>query len=162
MRSKKVLSKNQLAEIGSIAVESTYCEQLVGSLIWSLARLNELNGKFFTYGMQMGTRIDLLSSLGKLNLVSASEIETFTNIISELKENNEKRNIVIHGYWSAFFFLRDIGNPNAAPTVKALKQRRNSNPQEFSAKDLEKIAENICVTTEKLQKFSVSVWSNLP
>lgn len=159
MRSKEILEIEQLAEIGSIAVESTYCEMLVESLIWTIARLDETRGKLFTHGMQMQPRLEMLSSLGKQNLDTEAKTKIFIAIISDLKENNEKRNIVIHGNWGAWYTLADLRK--FGKRAKALKRRPNSPPSELEVDQLEALAVSIEAAAERLRKFAETHWRHL-
>lgn len=57
-----IFTKDQLAAIGSVVVESTFCEEVVEEIIWGLSKLEPEQGKFFTGPLQMNSRLDLLNS----------------------------------------------------------------------------------------------------
>ena len=162
VRSKEIMSSEQLAEIGSLALESTDCEVMVESLIWDLAGMDPDSGKLFTHGMQMNTRLETLSSLGKARLSSDDQLEKFAAIISTLKDLNSKRNMVIHGIWGAWMTLREIAlSPQSKPTPKAFKRRPNKSPLELSAADLHGMPEAIARATAALRGFAEKAWPPL-
>ncbi len=156
------MSAEQLAEIGSIALESTECEVMVESLIWDLAGLDTDAGKLFTHSMQMNTRLETLSSLGKARLSSEDQLNKFAAIISTLKDLNSKRNTVIHGSWGAWVTLREIAmSPYSTPTPKAIKRRPNKSPVELSAAELQGTPEAIAKATAALRTFAEKAWPHL-
>lgn len=163
IRSKQILSTEQLAEIGSVAVESTQCEAIVESLIWALSGMRRDVGKHFTHGIQLNNRLELLSTLGKLQLPDSEQNE-FTSIISELKDLNNKRNQVIHGSWGVWYTVRELQalkDPDAPLAPKSMKRRLNTSPLEFSSDALKGLPEAIDSAVLKLCAFASRVWPTL-
>ena len=162
VRSKKILNVEQLAEIGSIALESTECEITVESLIWALAGLEPEVGVLFTQGLQMNSRLELLSALGKARLSKDEDIERYAGIISKLKELNSRRNLVIHGSWGAWVALRDIAqNPGVPPETKAIKRTRKGVPVELYAAELKGTPESFAKATNELRAFAETAWPHM-
>jgi hypothetical protein len=160
--STSILTKDQLAAIGSVAVESTFCEHLVEVLIWSLSGMDEPQGKYFTQGIQLNNRLDLLTVLGKQKLNDEKEMEEFTKIISQLKLANNDRNSIIHGHWRSkaknMLMLLAMG-PEGFPPATATKRRLNSEPLKFSATQIEATAVKIANLHRELLKFSTVAWN---
>lgn len=164
IRSKEIMSQEQLAEIGSIALESTECEVTVESILWALAGLDKERGPLFTQNMQMNARLELLSSLGKARLADGPLLDEFSSIISTLKELNSKRNNVIHGSWGAWITIKELLSQRGTSlniVPKAIKRRPNKAPTELSAKELSGLPEQISQTTDALINFVKRAWPSL-
>lgn len=148
-----ILTKDQLAAVGSVAVESTFCEEFVELFIWALLGVRERQGKFLTAPLQMNSRLDLLSSLMKVRLRSATKRLAFTDLISRLREANSERNVIVHGSWepdgvSAHRVWKDGAEKHPAAIAK--KHRLNSPPVTMSATLIEKSALKIAALTWEL------------
>lgn len=162
IRSRLIMTTEQLAAVGSVALESTECEMVVEDLIWKLARLNQESGKLFTQGMQMQNRLEMLLQLGKLNIVQPATLERFTGLISKLKELNGSRNIIIHGSWGAWYTLAEIRtDPLKVSIPIARKRRPNSPPATLAADKVDAVAIEINEFTQKLYEFSKKEWPRL-
>lgn len=164
IRSKQILSAEQLAEIGSIALESTECEVVVEELLWALAGLDRERGILFTQNMQMKSRIEMLSALGKARLPNDQSLSEFNELIQELNNLNQKRNHVIHGSWGAWTTLRELARrPGSEFTVtpKAIKRRPNKAPMELSAEQLRGLPEQIAHATARLMQFAERMWPTI-
>lgn len=142
-----ILTKDQLAAIGSLAIESTYLEHLVENIIWEISELEPDVGKFFTNGVQLNNRLELLNSIGRQLLKDKGEaLDQFSKLISDLKIANANRNTIIHGYWthSTKNFLQLLRDgPEKHPPAIATKRRLNSEPIKFSAEDIDAASKQI-------------------
>lgn len=159
-----IFTKDQLAALGSVVIESTACEELVESLIWNLSRLTEDQGKFFTSSINMNSRLELLSSLGKPLLRSETKKTEFAKLISDLKEANGARNIVVHGKWQTdgvgiLTVMQD--GPEKHPPAIVKKRRLNIAPLTRGAAEMEAIALTLASLTSELMSFSRS-WRRVP
>ena len=161
------MSTEELAEIGSIALEWTECETLVEHLLWQLAGMSAENGAHFTFNMQMKSRLDMLATLGRERLPEGAQLEKFNAIIGELQELNTKRNHIIHGSWGAWVTLAELARyfePGRIVVPVAHKRtkpgKKDQIPQKVSAKELKGVPERIAQATEKLWKFASSAWPN--
>lgn len=157
-----ILSADQLKAIGNVAVETTYLEIYVENVIWRLAGMQEASGKFFTDQMRVAARLELLANLAKPRLTSETKLATFTELISNLKIECEKRNIIIHGEWtiahiSLAEILRTDRHRDAKPAF-AKKRRLKMAPLEFSATDVRKTSERIYDLTMDLAFFCENEW----
>lgn len=166
LRSRMVLSESKLADIGSVAVESTYSDQMIESLIWTLSGMQPQRGKFFTSRMQVDKKLDMLSDLGKQWIVDARKLKTFTKIIVDLKIANNERNIIIHGVWRTGISLAELAKSDnwrqRLPPPRSIRKRLRSSHEEFSARKIRGTARKIVSLTEKLRKFALAEWPHLP
>lgn len=159
--SQSILTQEQLAAVGCVAIESTYAEAVIEEVIWDLCGLDEEHGKHLTNGVQMKNRLTLLSSLGKMHL-SKEKTPPFVKIISDLKLSNEDRNTVIHGFWErvapdgSVAFLED--NPDRNLAAQASKRRLNKDPLKRSAAEVMAIAARIFDLRNELLYFVEDTW----
>mgnify|MGYP000895688977 CR=1 FL=1 len=162
VRSKEIMSAEQLAEIGSVALESTECEVMVESLIWALAGLDSERGKLFTQSLMMNSRLELLLAVAKSRLTTEEQVTRLTAIVGALKELNTKRNTIIHGSWGAWVTLRELAAiPDTAAPAKAIKRRPNKAPIELSVAELIGTPESIAKATADLRAFAEEAWPRL-
>ncbi len=159
-----IFTKDQLAALGSVVVESTACEEYVESLIWNLAKLDENQGKHFTSSMQMNSRLEMLSTLGKPLLRSEKKRNELTQLISKLKTVNAARNVVVHGNWQTngigVLTVISDGAENHPPAI-VRKRRLNSAPITNTAAQIKEIALDIAELTSELMDFARS-WRRVP
>lgn len=156
--SRLVLTTEQLAAIGSVAVESTYCELAVERAIWVFLRLDEEQGKFITDRMLLDRRMDLLGNVAHSFLKQhPDQLAILQDIISKLREGNDERNHIIHGEWvpSVRRGLLEAmqTNPKHLPPATAIKRRLNSAPRMMGAAKIHKTAEKIATYTRRLVRF---------
>lgn len=160
-----ILTKDQLAAIGSVAVESTACEQYVDELIWYLSGMKESEGRLFTHTMNMQPKLDLLSELGKPQLRSDKKRAQLTTLISDLKEANISRNVAVHGTWltngaGVFQVLQD--GPGAhKPAIAHKFSKKGDVTGTKSAAEIEGIARLLARLSDELRSFSRS-WRRVP
>jgi hypothetical protein len=159
-----ILTQEQLAAIGSVVVESTFCEEQVERLIWRLCKLDPEQGKFLTGSINMNSRLDLLSVIGKPLLRSEVKRRELTKLISDLKESNNARNVVVHGTWMTdgvgVLQVLQEGAEKHPPAV-AHKRRPNSPPLTKSAANIAAIAFDIARLSTELSTFS-RAWRRVP
>ena len=150
-----ILTTEQLAAIGSVVVESTYCELEVENLIWILAGMKPEEGIHFTHGMQLQSRLDLLSQLAKERLTDEHERAEFTTLISNLKIANSERNVIVHGVWYSEAERRKLIEDGIAvhPPATAFKRRLRSQPLQISANAVSEVAQRIANLTFALSHF---------
>lgn len=150
------LTADQRAAIGSVAVESTYCEQWVESLIWATLDVDETKGKFVTFRMPMSARIELLANLADPHL-TVSERAVFAKLVTRLKETNERRNHVVHGDWrggrpNALIAL--VLGPDPKSPASATKRRLNTPPATMKATEIADVAQALADVTGDLMRFA--------
>lgn len=161
--SRRVLTDEQLASIGAVAVESTYCEYMVETVIWFLAGLDDEHGRAFTFGMPMHNRLELLRTLGLRRLKAQDEIDRFTAIVAELKEASTQRNTIIHGDWTTEGDPLEIGfkldlDPNRQAV--AIKMRKNSPPLRFPSHAVEDAARRLSSIRFDFYRFVMETWTD--
>jgi hypothetical protein len=161
----KILTKDQLAAIGSVAVESTICEEQVDELIWRLSGMKEIAGRFFTHTMSMQPKLDLLAELGKPQLRSEKRLKEFTKLISDLKEANLARNVAVHGKWltngTGVFQVLEDGPEAHSPAIAHKLSKKGEVTAQKSAADLQSIAKLLARLDGDLRSFSRS-WRRVP
>ena len=164
--SELVLTPEHLAAIGSVAIESSNCERMIESIIWSFLGIKERQGKFLSKGSQFKTSLELMHVLGKEILGRNEKPNTeLINRLTELKTRidtaNTKRNIIIHGEWksSGQNFLAAVFNgPEKYPPAKAYKRTPNSAPSEFPAEHSRGLALELGALSEELARLIVDNW----
>ncbi len=159
--SRRVLTEAQLASIGAVAVESTYCEYMVETVIWFLAGLDDEHGRAFTFGMSMHNRLELMRTLGLRRLADQEEIAKFTAIVAELKEASTERNAIIHGDWTTEGDPLEVGfkqdlDPNRQAV--AIKIRKNSPPMRFPSHAVEDTARRLSKARIDFYRFVLEIW----
>lgn len=163
--SRAILTLEQLADIGCVAVESAYCDSAVERIIWAFLGLPEERGKLVTKNMLTDRKLELLSEMGKQQLgPSHTRIDEFTALIGALKESNRKRNIAIHGIWEGEgrMSVRDwLSNPSEWPAAKAEKRRVKMDPAVMLATEVSQISRDINHQTRSLWSFIDREWPDL-
>jgi hypothetical protein len=152
--SNTVLTEDELRAIGNVAVELTYCEHMVEDIIWTLAGMKNDQGKFFTDRMQLDKRLELMGDLWKPQL-AGDDLKKLTDLISDIKEANNDRNTIIHGFWHMPKLpLKEWMANQKFPPATAEKRRLRSDPIKFSATNIRKTAERISDLTGALWEFA--------
>lgn len=162
--SRTTLTKEQLAAIGTVAVESTYCEQWVEDLIWAFLDVEEDQGRWITHNMQMNARLELLHNLASPRLSHPSR-EEFADLIARLKTANQQRNLIIHGDWKPreINLLRALLEMTPREPALATKKKPKGTAAIISADDIESVAQAISNLTGELVTFarrSAHLWKN--
>lgn len=168
LMSRKYLTEAQLAFIGTVAVESTYNEFFVQSLIGRLSGVTEEVGLAFTQNMPMSARLETLRVVGRTKLSDPAQIEQFNNIVSSLCEANAERNTVIHGKWGPtvnplFFFVLKFWKKDLKNSVQAKKSARAGKKKEpipFPVEQLEAVALKLHDSRKALRDFETTAWQD--
>lgn len=153
-----IMTEPQLAAIGMVVIESTYLEQLVERLIWWACKLEPKQGKFLTTRIQMDSRLDLLSDLAKPKITDPTRLEVFTTLISDLKNANNDRNVVVHGLWSPQPKLPIAASGIIEWEATALKERLRSPPLTMSPNQIAEVARRINSGYFDLASFATKEW----
>jgi hypothetical protein len=160
-----ILTKDQLAAVGSVAIESTVCEQTVDALIWALAGMDESEGRLFTHTMNMQPKLILLGELGKPQLRSKKKLQQFADLISDLKVANGDRNILVHGNWrtDGVGVIRVLaeGAEGHAPPIAEKHSKQGAVTEQRSAARAEAVAKRLAQLTWELETFS-RAWRRVP
>ncbi|HTE14915.1 MAG TPA: hypothetical protein VK642_07535 [Burkholderiales bacterium] len=160
-----VLTKDQLAALGSIAAESTYLENLVDVVVSDVSGLNDEKLKIMIPSIMMQGKLEILKEFGLLKLKSKKLKINFSILIGELKHTNSERNQAIHGYWidpqrgTGGLISSAMGNSIQSQIGDAVAiQLRHKKTPALSSKRLEAIAVEIAATRTKLFKFWKNHW----
>ncbi len=164
LRSRVYLNDKELASIGSVAVESTFCEMDVENTIWKLAGLNDKTGPALTLNLSMAARLDVLRTIGLSLLTDKKLIDEFTEVISHFVVANNHRNVIIHGHWAPknnFLHHLSMDPDDPARTVVATKARKNSKAIEFPSAQIEAAARELHEARLDLLLFRRRVWQDI-
>jgi len=162
--SRQLLTVEQLASVGCVAIESTYLEAELEEVLWKLAGMDEARGLLFTRNMQMKSRIEMFWTLARQRLVEDEDVEGLAELktlVEWLKEANVERNTVIHGYWNidaqderSFQTWRRQNVDERSPAF-AEKRQIGRPPTTFSAARIEEVSEKIGSLRSMLTSFLV-------
>jgi len=154
------LTDKQLAAIGRIAVNSAQIDMWVDIVLSYVTGLTEDQLKVIQPQAMLGTKLDVLSTLGKQKLKSKKRQMEFDKIISAIKQTNSHRVTAIHGIWQ-----RENGNTlssilmGAAPDGKSKAIRKGSKqPIVLKADKLDAIADEMQEQPRILMRFFMEVW----
>lgn len=155
------LTTEQLAALGSIAMESAYLEDLVDMLIGEITKLSDEQLRAILPGAMLAAKLDILKNLAVLKLKSKSKQQKISSIIAELKHLNGQRTIAIHGQWQSLqkFTLADIANGLAIEigNAEATHVRGNKQPAKLNAGKLQDIADGISEYRDQLFHFWLDI-----
>jgi hypothetical protein len=162
LRSEIILTQEQLAAVGAVAIEATYLEQQLELVLWRLSGLDEHRGPQFTANMQFRSRVEALHVLGRMVLPTTADAE-FQSLIRELDECGVQRNHVIHGTWIAgagdFLELWADG-AEKHPPANAVKKPKYKPAKTMAATEIETVACRIAAARDRLGRFYDGHWSS--
>ena len=166
MISRLFLSEDQLAAIGSIAVESSYLESSIDEIICRIAHFDDDLASVFMPNAMMGHKITIIKSLAARSLkTKKKKLSQFTQLMEKVASINSERVAAVHGLWEpppsrpsgmmAFF-------NNLPPDWQATaKNPRKQNAQPLQAARLEHIAAEISKLHLVLHYFALKEWPAL-
>jgi hypothetical protein len=162
MLSEVIMSEPHLAAIGMVVIESTYLEKFIERLIWWLCKVNPKQGKFLTARMLMDSRLDLLSDLAKPKIKDPSRRQVLTTLISDLKNVNNERNVVVHGLWTPQPKLPIAPSGIIEWEAIAIKERWKDPPLKMSPDQIVEVARSISSGYLDLASFVTKEWPKWP
>lgn len=125
------LTRDELAAIGRVVVESAQLEYTVEVLICELTGLTLKQGAIFLAKGMFASKLDVLSNVVTQWLTDSPELLAEAQaLISEMGENNAQRTTVVHGVWSNTDLIGREGliafqaRPYKATKVNRLKESR--------------------------------------
>ena len=155
MQSKELLTQDQLAALGCVAVESSLTESIVDQIILKLSGMKREKLDHFMAGKMMDGRITTLEFLGLTALKSAKRKAEFKKVIGELRHANSGRVSVIHGVWRKG--PQGMIIPEAERVAKAVNLK-NKKSLPVSATKIEKIAIELSNSSSDLVLFAYKAW----
>jgi hypothetical protein len=157
---RNLLSQEQLAALGEIAVASTELESSVGAQISMALNLKRDDYEVIVGPMSLSTRLEALRKLGLARIKGKKTKEKFQRHIEHLKTLVAHRNTVIHGWWRPMgkgLRLWDVmaywSGRFKPPGVEVRNKKRS-----FDAAKLEQLANDIDAGNEMLFKIGTSSW----
>jgi hypothetical protein len=98
LRSEIVLTDEQLRAIGCVAVEFTYLETSLDSVIEKLCCLDEHDFRLLTAGAQISPKLKIARDVTEAR-IKAEFRERHKNLFDDISHQVAQRNNVIHGHW---------------------------------------------------------------
>lgn len=89
-----------LKHIGKIVVGFSKLELHLELFTWGLISDNQALGQAITSGMSFSSLTKLFATLLKVKTSDQEILEEFEGIVRRLNEVNERRNQIIHSYWT--------------------------------------------------------------
>lgn len=140
---RMILTDEELAGIGAVAVHSAYFEAEIETYIRILCGLTKEQATLFTATMQMDKKADVFRALVKLRINDPAALKEFDALMSEVKSIIVDRNTIIHGLWLAPKITVDHESPTPIREGEASARkaaRRNKQPRVFRASGLINVA----------------------
>src|ERR1039457_6958722 len=160
LHASEVLTVEQQAAIGCVAVESARLEHLIMVVIWSLLYLEASMGRLFTDNIPtISGKLDLLHGIVN-DKFSTLNKEEFNVIFQVIKKIIPRRNTVIHGQWERMHTLAQLMKMptiSDGPTGHALvnsRSRKSNSVKSERAEDIMSIALGIHLCYSSLYDFS--------
>jgi hypothetical protein len=164
--SRIFLSTDQLAAIGSIAVESSYLEDYIEELIRRIAHFDDDLASVFMPKSMMRNKIIILKLLASRNLKRKKKKAKFIdNLLDRIATANSDRVSAIHGIWEPI-----AGKPTGLinyllmpPSAKlpVAKHQKKGKSQLLHSSRLEGIATTISDLHQQLYTFASDEWPPL-
>jgi hypothetical protein len=153
-QSEAVLSKDELAGIGSVAAESTYLENAIEAMIWMLAGIDENTGTIITGNLMLMNRIDLLGKLGNYRLSDEGHKEHLKSLLTRMREAAKERNYIVHGEWTknGYITLGDMFRGTYDEPAMA-RRANNSSALPFPAAKIPSTVEKLATLRGELIQF---------
>jgi hypothetical protein len=155
-----LLSVEQLAALGEIAVASTELEFSIGSQISLALNLKKDDYEVIVGPLNLSTRLETLRKLGSARIKGKKTKERFLKHIEYLKTLVAQRNTVIHGWWRPMgkgLRLWDLmayySGRFKPPGVEARNRKRS-----LDAAKLGELANALDAGSEALFKIGASSW----
>ncbi len=153
----KYLTDDHYKAIGKIAVEWTYVELDVCSIIWHMLDLvggkeKAMTAHAITANLGSVTLLDLLKTLVHNKVGDSDEYKAFTKFVSkDFNDLRILRNEIVHG-----LYYRSADFPEKAALHKvSAKGKLKLDFIKRSVSDLEKVAQDIADLRESLDKLAV-------
>ena len=106
----------------------------------------------------MDHRLDLLRDLAKPTITDPARLEVFTTLISELKDANNDRNVVVHGLWNPMPKMPIAASGIIEWEATAIKEKLRSPPLIMSANKIIEVARSINSGYFDLASFVTKEW----
>jgi hypothetical protein len=151
-----MMTAEDRASLGSLAMESAYLEGTLDDLVVKLSGMKPMQAELVFAGRMMDSKLELVKQLGTQKLRSKKRKAELSGLIADLKHLNGERVTAIHGIWSmpGVLSIAAAGNDPTAyhPPVA---RKKNSTLRGDRLRD---IAVRISIGREHLRIFSLKVW----
>ena len=151
-------NQNHLSAIGLVAVQWTFLERSIETLVWELAPLKQLNAQAVTTHISTLLLIDIANALAHERLNGTEFEQKLKTQLGHISNTlRPKRNSVVHGIWG----------PTASPDKIALLETTARGVvkfkvgEEMTAEDILTIAAEIDQANFELTHLSFAISSHL-
>ena len=149
LTSELMLTAEQRAAIGTVAVETTYLEFAMERLIRRLLGINEhAHAGVLTERLGITQKLDALHELGRTRLSDEKQRAEWSKYVSKVRDLVDKRNLIIHGIWLLPQASRIYPNPQPSAVRLRAKGIRT-----FEAGDIQSMAAEIHEAKSALDGF---------
>ena len=94
------LNQNHLSAIGRVAIQWTFIEKSIETLVWELAPLKQPNAQAVTTHISTSLLIDTAKALAHERLAGTEFEERLKSLLGHIGNTlRPKRNSVVHGIW---------------------------------------------------------------
>lgn len=156
MISEKILTQDQLAAIGSIAVESSIMEHEIDRIIVAMTRLTEKKLIPFMNGKMMQGKLEVVEQLIPMCIKKKSAQTELKNLIGMARTANTRRTSFIHGHWLLNVLALYLEKPLKGDAVAVNKKKPLVKP--VHAKEAAAVAQEIADVTDALRQFHLEQW----
>lgn len=140
LTSERMLTAEQRAAIGTVAVETTYLEFYIERLIQRLLGINEHpQAELLTDRLGLTQKLDVLHDLGRARLAKhKQQQQQWSDYVANLRKLIDHRNVIVHGIW----LLPQPSRETPNPTPSAVRLRPKG-IKTFEAGAIREVAEDI-------------------
>jgi hypothetical protein len=155
MNARDLLTVDQRAAIGDIAIESAWLDSIAAIAIMVLTKLEEPQARALLRGKMLDGKLQLLAELGEIVLPEAKR-DAFHGIVGRLRELNRDRVTVIHGTWQpkGGFTLAVLAKSGIGLMDEIHLEGRKE--RMLSTEEVEALAGRLSSTTHELWKLIVA------
>jgi hypothetical protein len=158
-KAKDILTKEQLAALGEIAVESAHLEGTVDRMIRVVLRIEPDEFDILIGSRMLGRKIDVLKTCGLVRLAGKKRKRRryrFTVLMDRIKQLISQRAIAIHGDWGpeGGISLGDLMAGKWVPGTAEAKLKKSA----MKSGELEKLADAFNEADIELWKFAGENW----
>lgn len=150
LKSEQVLTVEQRAAVGTVAVETTYLEFYIERLIQRLLGIDEHpQAELLTDRLGLTQKLDVLHDLGRARLAkNKQQQQEWSDYVANLRRLIDHRNVIVHGIWLLSQPSRQY--PNPTPSAVRLRPK---GIKTFEVDAIRKVAEDIDAAKQALEVF---------
>ncbi len=155
------LTEAHLCAIGHACVRWAEIENTISEIIWSIADLGHMHGLAITTHLSERSRIDICNAITETTIGKSHPDLTkkLKDLLTFIEGNlYPQRNSVVHSRWG---IAPTAGKSEILP-IKARGKLTIGPRKEYSAQEIEDIAEKISDAADDLERIRIEIWHLLP